>query len=116
MCHEPCRRSSARLTNNNGEVSSPNDVIRCVYLARLMERAGNIDAAQRWQAKVSCWLRRHAGVTRPDCPAARSIRAALKPAEHIQRDEFTGLQYPTSSTASEKANINHRPQGNRREL
>ena len=34
------------------------DVIRCVFLARMTERRGHAEAAERWQAKADRWLAR----------------------------------------------------------
>ena len=33
------------------------EVIRCVYLARIAEKHGDIAAARRWQAQADTWLR-----------------------------------------------------------
>jgi hypothetical protein len=39
------------------------DVIRCVYLARVAEKRGDQNAAQRWQAKADAWLQESAPPT-----------------------------------------------------
>ncbi len=43
------------MTNTDDDLSAL-DVIRCIYLARMAERRGHDEAAQRWQAKVDAWL------------------------------------------------------------
>ena len=42
--------------SSSPEVCSSADAVRCLYLARVAERAGRHRAAQRWYAKASQWL------------------------------------------------------------
>ena len=45
------------MSGKNDENLTAVDVVRCVYLARLAERRGNLDSAWRWQAKADAWER-----------------------------------------------------------
>ncbi len=49
------------MTDYDDRDLSAIDVIRCVYLARMTEQRGQIEAARRWQAKVDGWLARQSG-------------------------------------------------------
>ncbi len=48
---------------NKDDSSSAVDVIRCVYLARMLERRGDHQSALRWQAKADMWLEKQAAET-----------------------------------------------------
>ncbi len=49
------------MTDYDDRDLSAIDVIRCVYLARMAERRGHVEAAERWQAKADIWLARQGG-------------------------------------------------------
>ncbi|NQU19717.1 MAG: hypothetical protein HQ567_00430 [Candidatus Nealsonbacteria bacterium] len=53
--------------SSNPEVCSSVDAVRCLYLARVAERAGHHWAAQRWHAKASAWLDRN-------LPSSQNVR------------------------------------------
>ena len=53
-----------KMTDNDGEIGTATEAIRGMYLARLMRQTGDIEAAQRWQAKIDRWLRRHSAAWR----------------------------------------------------
>ena len=42
--------------SSNPEVRSTVDAVRCLYLARVAERAGHHEAARRWHAKAAEWI------------------------------------------------------------
>jgi hypothetical protein len=52
--------------NTDGEARTATDVICCVYLARVAQRQGRPDAAQRWQAKADRWLERQRTSSSPE--------------------------------------------------
>ncbi len=61
---------------NTDDSPSAIDVIRYVYLARILERRGDHESALRWQAKTDEWLdQQAAGTSRqrrmPAVPANR---------------------------------------------
>jgi len=53
--------------SSNPEVCSSVDAVRCLYLARVAERAGRHRTAQRWYAKASAWLDRNLLSSRNVC-------------------------------------------------
>jgi hypothetical protein len=55
-------------------VCSSVDAVRCLYLARVAERAGRYQAAQRWYAKASEWLDKNLS-------SSQSVRPS-----HVQED------------------------------
>lgn len=46
------------------EIRTANDVIRCVYLARIARGRGLLKSARRWQEKADRWLERNHFTTR----------------------------------------------------
>jgi len=59
--------------SSSREVRSAVDAVRCLYLARVTERAGHHDAARRWQRKAAEWIDRHlAGKSTRPSPASES--------------------------------------------
>lgn len=48
------------MTDFDHDNLSATDVIRCIYLARMVGQRGHAEAARRWQAKVDNWLTRQA--------------------------------------------------------
>ena len=53
--------------SSNPEVRSTVDAVRCLYLARVTERAGHHEAARRWRAKAAEWLDKN-------LPSNRNVR------------------------------------------
>jgi hypothetical protein len=46
--------------DDDGEPRTAIDAVRRLYLARVAEREGHREAAQRWQAKADLWMTRRA--------------------------------------------------------
>jgi hypothetical protein len=42
--------------NSSPQLRSAVDAVRCLYLARVTERAGHHEAARRWYAKAAAWM------------------------------------------------------------
>ncbi len=62
------------------QVNSAIDAVRCLYLARVAERKGHADAAQRWQQMVTRWLNRLEPNTNqcgPSAPTTSSVDEAV---------------------------------------
>lgn len=76
------------MRSDDSDLINATEVIRCVYLARLLERAGNPEAAQRWQAKVDRWLKKHMGSADREGASTRSFGAPWISPEPTQTGEF----------------------------
>ncbi len=63
---------------NTDDSPSAIDVIRYVYLARILERRGDHESALRWQAKADEWLDQ----------GRRGINLSVEAQGRIQKQEF----------------------------
>jgi hypothetical protein len=43
--------------NDSTDAACAADIVRCLYLARVAERLGHPQAAQRWYEKADRWLK-----------------------------------------------------------
>jgi hypothetical protein len=46
--------------HDSPQVNSAIDAVRCLYLAKVAEREGHPEAAQRWRQLADDWLKHHA--------------------------------------------------------
>jgi hypothetical protein len=51
--------------DDDGQVSSTQDAVRCLFLAREAERRGQFEVARRWREKADTWLDRIEKAWRP---------------------------------------------------
>ncbi len=51
---EPSLRGA--LLPKTYEITSPHEVIECIFMARELKSRGHEDAARRWEEKVASWL------------------------------------------------------------
>ena len=45
------------MKEENGEAKSAIDAIRCLYMARILRKDGQTEAAERWEARALGWTR-----------------------------------------------------------
>lgn len=69
-------------------VRTPTEIIRCVYMARLMERAGNREAAGRWQAKVDRWLKRFTAMPHCNQDVPNIVSWPIERADNPSQDQL----------------------------
>ncbi len=65
------------MINPDDEIHTAVDVIRCVYLARVAAKRGNLQSARRWQAKADAWLERTRAPPRDVACTSTALPSAL---------------------------------------